>query len=875
MRLEKTYNPKEFEKRIYKMWEESGAFHAEVNKEKKPYTIMMPPPNVTGKLHIGHALNNTIQDILIRFKRMQGYEALWMPGMDHASISTEAKVVEKLAAEGKSKANMTREEFLEEAWAWTHEYGGTIKTQLKELGVSCDWERERFTLDEGLSEAVLEEFVRMYHDGLIYEGDRIVNYCVHCGTAISDAEVEHEDMEGALYHIKYPYEDGSGAIEVATTRPETMLGDLAVAVHPDDERYQDKVGKNVILPLVGRKIPVIADTYVDPEYGTGAVKITPSHDPNDFEVGKRADLGQCVAIDRDGKIAEGYGVYTGMDRFDARKKIIEDLKTEGVFIREEKINHAVGHCERCGTVIEPLVSREWFVAMEELAKRAKEAYTSGKMTITPDRFGKVYVHWLDTIRDWCISRQLYWGHRIPVYTCNSCGHVACAKEMPETCEVCRQHEFTQDPRTLDTWFSSALWPFSTLGWPEKTPELDYFYPTSVLVTGSDILFFWVIRMAFSGLYALDEIPFHDVYFTGLVRDSEGRKMSKSLGNGVDPLEVIDKYGADALRFTLITGNSPGNDMRFYWERVEASRNFANKLWNASRFVLMHLEDGIGEYDEKDLEVEDRYILGAFGETLRQATKNLENKEIGLAAAEIYDFIWSKYCDWYIEMVKPRLYAEEDMPSKNAARGTLRRVLEGILTILHPFMPFITEEIYDVLRTDDSMLISAPWPDEADFVTDPDASRAVEKLIETVTEIRNLRAQMNVGAKRRSDLYIVANDEVREDYKRTEGLLKALGFANEVRYLDADPEENDMLSIILSGAKIYLPLSDLVDIEEEKKRLEKEREKIQGEIKRAEGKLANKGFVDKAPAQVVEDERQKLAAYKEQIASLEESLAKLG
>lgn len=874
MKLEKTYNPKEFEKRIYKMWEESGAFHAEVNKEKKPFTIMMPPPNVTGKLHIGHALNNTIQDILIRFKRMQGYEALWMPGMDHASISTEAKVVEKLAADGKCKSDMTREEFLEEAWAWTKEYGGTIKTQLKELGVSCDWERERFTLDEGLSEAVLEEFVRMYHDGLIYEGDRIVNYCVHCGTAISDAEVEHEDMEGALYHIRYPYEDGSGFIEVATTRPETMLGDLAVAVHPEDERYRNQIGKLVILPLVGRKIPVIADEYVDPEYGTGAVKITPSHDPNDFEVGKRAGLGQCIAIDRDGKIAEGYGEYSGLDRFVARKKIIEALKTEGFFIREEKINHAVGHCERCGTVIEPLVSTEWFVAMERLAKRAKEAYTSGKMTITPDRFGKVYVHWLDTIRDWCISRQLYWGHRIPVYTCSSCGTVVCAKEKPHTCEHCGHDHFDQDARTLDTWFSSALWPFSTLGWPEKTPELDYFYPTSVLVTGSDILFFWVIRMVFSGLYALDKIPFHDVYFTGLVRDSEGRKMSKSLGNGVDPLEVISQYGADALRFTLITGNSPGNDMRFYWERVEASRNFANKLWNASRFVLMHLENGVGSYDACDLAVEDRYILGVFGETLKQATKNLENKEIGLAAAEIYDFVWSKYCDWYIEMVKPRLYAEEDTPSKRAARGTLRRVLDGILSILHPFMPFITEEIYGVLHTDGSLLINADWPDENDYKIDVDASRAVAKLIETVTEIRNLRAQLNVGSKRRSDLFIVANEEVREDYRRTEGLLKALGFANTIHYLQEDPQDPKMLRIILSGARIHLPLSDLVDIDKEKKRLAKECEKIESEIKRAKGKLANKGFVDKAPAQVVEEEQKKLAAFEDQLTNLRESLEKL-
>ncbi|ERJ83607.1 valine--tRNA ligase [Peptostreptococcaceae bacterium oral taxon 113 str. W5053] len=878
--LQKTYNPKDFEKRIYELWEKSGCFHAEVNPNKKPYTIMMPPPNVTGKLHIGHALNNTIQDIFIRFKRMQGYEALWMPGMDHASISTEAKVVEKLAAEGRSKENMTREEFLEEAWEWTEIYGGAIKNQLKELGVSCDWERERFTLDEQLSKAVEEQFLKMYKEGLIYQGDRIINYCINCGTAISDAEVEHEDTEGKLYHIRYPYEDGSGEVIVATTRPETMLGDLAVAVHPEDERYTDKVGKMLILPLVNRRIPLIEDTYVDPEYGTGAVKITPSHDPNDFEVGEHHHLGQCVIIDEKGNIPEGYGRYTGMDRFTARKAVLEDLKAQGYFIKDEKINHAVGHCERCGEIIEPIVSCQWFVKMKDLAQRAKAVYVNGKMNITPDRFGKVYINWLDNIRDWCISRQLWWGHRIPVYYCDHCGYYTAASHLPETCPKCGSTHFHQDENTLDTWFSSALWPFSTLGWPDKTPELEYFYPTSVLVTGADILFFWVIRMVFSGLYSMDEIPFKDVYFTGLVRDDQGRKMSKSLGNGVDPLEVIDRYGADALRFTLITGNSPGNDMRFYWERVEANRNFANKFWNASRFVLMQLEEGIGEYSDKDLAPEDRWILTKLSDCINKVTENLEKKEIGLAAAKLYDFIWSEYCDWYIELVKPRLYkksqANEDFVSKESAKGTLSKVLDGILKLLHPFMPFITEEIYSKTPWGKEMLMIQDWPLAENYLKDAQSRRQLDLLIGAVTQIRNLRNNMNIPNKKRSEIIVIAkNEETAENFEAVRDHLLYMGFGTELKIREEDFQDTqDYVPLMTENAKIYLPLKELIDMEEERKRLEKEKATLEGEIKRGEGKLSNPGFVNKAPTPVVEQERKKLAGYQSMYKEVCDSLKKI-
>ena len=716
--LPKTYNPKDFEDRLYKYWNDNNHFVAHVDKTKKPYTIMMPPPNVTGSLHMGHALNNTIQDVLTRWKRMEGYSALWLPGTDHASISTEAKVVEKIKKEGKSKEELGREGFLEEAWDWTHKYGSTIKNQLKKLGVSCDWTRDRFTLDEGLSKAVEEVFIRLYDKGLIYRGDRIINWCPNCKTAISDAEVEHEDSQGHIWHIRYPIKDSNEYIVIATTRPETMLGDLAIAVNPEDERYKDVIGKTAILPLMNREIPIIADDYVEMEFGTGAVKITPSHDPNDFEVGERHGLGQYIIMNEDGTISSNGGIYEGLERYDARKKIVADLESQGYLVETKEHQNAVGHCERCTTIVEPLISKQWFVKMEPLAKPALEAYKNGEVNFIPERFGKIYTNWLEGIRDWCISRQLWWGHRLPVYYCDECGEIIVSRAKPEKCTKCNSTHLHQDTDTLDTWFSSALWPFSTLGWPEKTEDLEYFFPTDVLITGYDIIFFWVVRMVFSSIEQMGEVPFKDVFLTGLVRDSQGRKMSKSLGNGIDPLEIIDEYGADALRFTLVTGNSPGNDMRFYTERVEANRNFANKLWNATRFVLMNLEEDVAkeELNLDSLEEEDKWILSRLNSVVKEATENLDKYEIGMAAQKIYDFIWDEYCDWYIEMVKSRLYGENES-SKQTAEKVLLFVLKDILKLLHPFMPFITEEIWQHLPDNDKPLILSSWPvykDELNF-----------------------------------------------------------------------------------------------------------------------------------------------------------------
>lgn len=862
--LEKTYDPHQFEERIYSQWKDSGSFHTQIDPDKKPYTISMPPPNVTGALHMGHALGSTIQDILIRYKRMQGYAALWVPGTDHASISTEAKVVEKITAEGKSKEELGREGFLEEAWEWTKKYGGQINHQLEKLGVSCDWDRERFTLDEGLSHAVEEQFIRLYQDGYIYRGDRIINFCIGCGTAVSDAEVDHVDTNGHLWTIRYPFADGQeGGIEIATTRPETMLGDLAIAVHPDDERYQSLIGRHVVLPLVGREIPIIADTYVDPSFGSGAVKITPSHDPNDFLVGERHDLGQCKVILEDGRIAEGYA-YSGMTREAAREAIVRDLTEQAFLIQTKEHEHAVGHCARCDSVIEPLISKQWFVAMKELAKGAMEVYQDGRLRIVPDRFGKVYMGWLENIRDWCISRQLWWGHRLPVYSCETCAEVMVQREAPETCPN-GHSTIVRDPDTLDTWFSSALWPYSTLGWPEDTEDLRYFFPTDVLVTGYDIIFFWVIRMVFSSLYSLDEIPFYDVYLTGIIRDAQGRKMSKSLNNGIDPLEIIEQYGADALRFMLVTGNSPGNDMRFHMEKVEHARNFANKLWNASRFVLMYIEEGKDySLDASGLQTEDRWILSRLRETIEDMDRHFDQYEIGLAASQIYDFTWDSFCDWYIELVKPRLYQEGE--DKDRALGVLLFVLEEILKRLHPFIPFITEEIYAHLPNRSGQLMDQIYPDAAGIPRDKEAEDAMQLITDSISAIRNMRQEKNISPQRKSEIYLFAEDEdVKAKLEANRHHLLKLGYGSGTEFIqESDSRLKSALPLILPRHKMYLPMSDLLDLGKEKIRLASERDKLQIEVDRLLKKLENEGFVKKAPEEVVQAERDKLSAYRKQM-----------
>ena len=872
--LNKTYDPKEIEDRLYKNWEEKGYFHAEVDRDKKPFTIVMPPPNITGQLHMGHALDNTLQDCLTRFKRMQGYSALWLPGTDHASIATEAKVVEKLREQGISKEELGREGFLEKVWDWKHEYGGRIVKQLRKLGSSADWERERFTMDEGCNEAVKEVFVNLYNKKLIYRGERIINWCPVCKTSISDAEVEYEDQAGHFWHLRYPLADGSGYIQMATTRPETMLGDTAVAVNPNDERYKDMVGKKVILPIVHREIPIIADEYVEMDFGTGVVKITPAHDPNDFEVGLRHKLPVINVLTEDAKIVEDYPEFAGMDRYEARKAIVAALEKEGALVKIEDYSHNVGTCYRCHTTVEPRVSKQWFVAMEELAKPAIEAVKSGKTKFVPEHFDKTYYHWLENIRDWCISRQLWWGHRIPAFYCDDCGELVVTKENSCKCPKCGK-EMRQDPDTLDTWFSSALWPFSTLGWPNKTEELDYFYPTNVLVTGYDIIFFWVIRMMFSGLEHMGEVPFNTVLIHGLVRDSQGRKMSKSLGNGIDPLEVIDKYGADALRLSLVTGNAPGNDMRFYWERVEASRNFANKIWNASRFIMMNLDKADSSNVKlEDLAPADKWILSKMNTLAKEVTENMENYDLGVAVQKIYDFIWEEFCDWYIEMVKPRLWSETD-ESKAAALWTLKTVLSESLKLLHPYMPFITEEIFLNL-TDEETIMLSKWPEYKEEWNFKDAEAAIERCKELVKGIRNVRTQMEVPPSRKAKLFVVAeNEKIRKDFDENKDVYINLASASEILVqADKTGVSEDAVSAVIPGAVAYLPLEDLVDFEKEKERLNKEKERLSKELARSKGMLSNEKFLANAKPEKVQEEKEKLAKYEQMMADVEERLASM-
>ncbi len=873
--LAKTYDPTAIEERTYQKWMGRKYFHAKVDKTKKPFTIVIPPPNVTGKLHMGHALDETLQDILIRYKRMQGYNALWVPGTDHASISTEVKVTNQLREEGIDKKELGREGFLKRAWQWKEEYGGAIINQLKKLGSSCDWDRERFTMDEGCSEAVLEVFVRLYEKGYIYKGSRIINWCPVCQTSISDAEVEHEDQAGHFWYINYPIADGSGYVMIATTRPETMLGDTAVAVNPEDDRYRHLVGKTLKLPLTGREIPVVADPYVDKEFGTGCVKITPAHDPNDFEVGKRHNLPEINILNDDATISYP-GKYQGMDRYEARKAMVKDLEEQGLLVKVEDHAHNVGTHDRCGTTVEPMIKQQWFVKMEELAKPAIEAVKNGELTFVPERFDKIYLHWLENIRDWCISRQLWWGHRIPAYYCDDCGEIVVAKEAPAVCPKCGCTHLTQDEDTLDTWFSSALWPFSTLGWPKQTEDLEYFYPTDVLVTGYDIIFFWVIRMVFSGYEQTGKSPFHHVLIHGLVRDSLGRKMSKSLGNGIDPLEIISEYGADALRLTLVTGNAPGNDMRFYMDRVKASRNFANKVWNASRFIMMNLGDEeIAEPALEALAAEDKWILSRVNRLAKEVTANMDSFELGIAVQKIYDFIWDEFCDWYIEMVKPRLWNKED-PSRTAALWTLRQVLLNALKMLHPYMPFITEEIFCNLSGEESIMISS-WPEyqeEWNFVPE---ERAIGTIKEAVRGIRNVRADMNVPNNKKATVYVVSeNPKVREIFSQGKSMFAALGFASEVLLLaDKTGIDESAVSVMIPEAAIYMPLAELLDIAKEKERLKKEEARLEKELSRVNGMLNNEKFVSKAPASKIEEEKAKLEKYTQMMNQVKERLSQLG
>ena len=875
--LEKTYDPSQIEDRLYRKWEEKKYFHAEVDRSKKPFTIVMPPPNVTGQLHMGHALDNTMQDILIRFKRMQGYSALWQPGTDHAAIATEVKVTEKLKEQGIDKKEIGREEFLKHAWAWKEEYGNRIVSQLKKMGSSADWDRERFTMDEGCSKAVKEVFVRLYEKGYIYKGSRIINWCPVCKTSISDAEVIHEEQDGFFWHINYPVVGEPGRlVEIATTRPETLLGDTAVAVNPDDERYTDIVGKMLELPLTDRQIPVIADPYVDKEFGTGCVKITPAHDPNDFEVGKRHNLEEINILNDDATINELGGKYAGMDRYEARKQMVADLDALGLLVKVVPHSHNVGTHDRCKTTVEPMIKPQWFVRMKEMGQAALDIIKTDELSFVPEQFDKTYIHWLENIRDWCISRQLWWGHRIPAWYCDECGETIVSRETPTVCPKCGCTHLTQDEDTLDTWFSSALWPFSTLGWPDKTPEYEYFYPTSVLVTGYDIIFFWVIRMVFSALEQTGKSPFKHVLIHGLVRDDQGRKMSKSLGNGIDPLEVIDKYGADALRLTLITGNAPGNDMRFYWERVENSRNFANKIWNATRFIMMNMEKAdFTNVKLSDLTIADRWILSKVNTLAKEMTDNMEKFELGIAVSKVYDFIWEEFCDWYIEMVKPRLYNDED-ETKAAALWTLKTVLIQALKLLHPYMPFITEEIFCNIQDEEESIMISKWPeytDEWNFEAD---EAAVDTIKAAVRAIRNLRTGMNVPPSRKAKVYVVsAKEDVRHIFESSKSFFATLGYASEVHVQeDKTGIDENAVSTLIHDAAVYIPLEELVDIDKEIERLEKEAAKLAGEIKRASGMLANPKFVDKAPAAKVEEEKAKLAKYTEMSEQVAERLAQL-
>ena len=893
--LAKTYDPKGIEDRLYQKWLDKKYFHAEVDRTKTPFTIVIPPPNITGQLHMGHALDNTMQDILIRYKRMQGYNALWQPGTDHASIATEVKIIEKLKEEGIDKNDLGREGFLERAWDWKKEYGGRIVSQLKKLGSSCDWDRERFTMDEGCNKAVTEVFVKMHEKGWIYKGSRIINWCPVCNTSISDAEVEYQEQAGHFWHIKYPLVDQNGQpsktefLEFATTRPETMLGDTAVAVNPNDERYTYLKGRQVWLPIVNKAIPVVEDEYVDMEFGTGVVKITPAHDPNDFEVGKRHNLPEVNIMNDDATINENGGKYEGLDRYEARKQIVEELEKEGLLVRIEDYSHNVGTHDRCKTTIEPMIKKQWFVKMDELIKPAVEAVKKGEIKLIPERMNKIYYNWTDNIRDWCISRQLWWGHRIPAYYCDKCGEIVVAKEAPAVCPKCGETHFTQDPDTLDTWFSSALWPFSTLGWPEKTEDLDYFYPTDVLVTGYDIIFFWVIRMIFSGYEQMGEKPFKTVLFHGLVRDSQGRKMSKSLGNGIDPLEIIDRYGADALRLTLITGNAPGNDMRFYYERVEASRNFANKVWNASRFIMMNMdqeEEKTGKrgwetsYEEikNSLYPVDKWILSKLNTLVKEVTDNMDSFELGIAVQKVYDFIWDEFCDWYIEMVKPRLYSTEagEEEGKRAALWTLQNVLIDALKLLHPYMPFITEEIFCTLQTKEESIMVSEWPvfcGDRQFAKE---ENAIELMKEAVRGIRNVRTEMNVAPGKKAAVYVVSDNEgVRQIFEEGRQFFTSLAAASELTVqTDKSGIDDSAVSVVIPNATVYIPFEELVDIAQEIERLKKEQTRLEGELARVQGMLGNERFLSKAPKQKVDEERAKLEKYTQMKAQVEERLLQL-
>ncbi len=909
--LAKIYNPKGLEDRLYQKWLEKKYFHAEVEYGRKPFTIVIPPPNITGQLHMGHALDNTMQDILIRFKRMQGCNALWQPGTDHASIATEAKIVEKLKEEGIDKNQLGREKFLERAWDWRREYGGRIVEQLKKLGSSCDWDRERFTMDEGCNRAVTEVFVKMHKKGYIYKGSRIVNWCPVCNTSISDAEVEYEEQAGHLWHIRYPVmnEDGTPSttefLTFATTRPETMLGDTAVAIHPEDERYAHLIGKSVMLPLMNRVIPVVTDTYVDREFGTGVVKITPAHDPNDFEVGKRHNLPEINIMNDDATINANGGRFAGMERYEARKAIVKELEDLGLLVKIEDYGHNVGTCYRCHSTVEPLIKEQWFVKMDELIKPAVEAVKEGRIRLVPDRMEKIYYNWTDNIRDWCISRQLWWGHRIPAYYCDDCGEVVVAKEAPKTCSKCGGSRFTQDPDTLDTWFSSALWPFETLGWPEQTEELKYFYPTDVLVTGYDIIFFWVIRMIFSGYEHMGEKPFHTVLFHGLIRDSQGRKMSKSLGNGIDPLEIIDQYGADALRLTLITGNAPGNDMRFYYERVENSRNFANKVWNASRFIMMNMEGKtVTEPETADFQPVDKWILSKLNTLIKDATSNMESYELGIAVQKVYDFIWDEFCDWYIEMVKPRLYNTDDAAGQNAALWTLETVLTDALKLLHPYMPFITEEIFCTLREregsgaeamEEESIVISRWPLYREERSFPKEEKDIEIIKEAVRAIRNVRSGMNVAPSRRTHLFLVSeSDDCIRTFTEGRLFFASLAYANEVTMVRKSGEDaktiteegsaaaanldditKDTVSVVIPGATLYVPLAELVDVAQEIERLQKEKKRLEGELARVNGMLSNERFLSKAPEEKIAQEKEKLEKYTRMMEQVELRLGQLG
>ncbi len=876
--LEKTYNPKEIESKLYEKWCEKKYFHAEVDRSRKPFTIVMPPPNITGKLHMGHALDNTLQDILIRYKRMQGYNALWVPGTDHAAISTEVKVTEQLKKEGIDKKELGREGFLKRTWEWKEEYGGTITSQLKKLGTSCDWDRERFTMDEGCSKAVEEVFIKLYEEGYIYKGSRIINWCPVCKTSLSDAEVEHEEQAGHFWHIKYPIVGTDRFLEIATTRPETMLGDTAIAVHPDDERYQDIVGKMVLLPLVNKEIPIVADYYVDKEFGTGAVKITPAHDPNDFEVGKRHNLPEINIMNDDATINEMGGKYAGMDRYEARKAIVADLKEQGYLVKIEDHSHNVGTHDRCHTTVEPLIKQQWFVRMEELAKPAINALKTGELKFVPERFDKIYLHWLENIRDWCISRQIWWGHRIPAYYCDKCGEFVVARNMPEKCPHCGFTHFTQDEDTLDTWFSSALWPFSTLGWPNQTEELDYFYPTDVLVTGYDIIFFWVIRMVFSAYAHTGKSPFHTVFIHGLVRDSQGRKMSKSLGNGIDPLEVIEQYGADALRMTLVTGNAPGNDMRFYDERVEANRNFANKVWNASRFIMMNMEDKeITTPDFADLSVVDKWVLSKVNTLAKDVTENMDKFELGIALQKVYDFIWDEFCDWYIELAKYRIWhAEEEPKAANAALWTLKTVLANGLKFLHPFMPFVSEEIYSALVPEEESLMMSTWPQYKEEWNFAKEANVVEHMKEIIRGVRNVRAEMNVAPSRKAQTFVVcSNEELCAGFESMKVSAAPLMNASEIVIQSGKENiDEDAVSVVVADAVVYLPLAELVDFEQEIERLTKEEARLEKELARVNGMLSNERFISKAPEAKINEEKAKLEKYTQMMEQVKSRLAGL-